>query len=97
VTEDGGNYEIHWNPKGGLTYDLIRGDLANVALAGNTVDLGAVTCEEQANGSGVIIDTSPDPGVEQCWFYLMRDHTTPGTYGNDSEGRQRIPASGDCP
>jgi hypothetical protein len=95
--EDAGQYQIHWNPKADLEYDLIRGDVANLAIAGDTVDLGAVTCEEQANGSGVITDTSPDPAAQQCWFYLLRDHTTPGTYGNDSAGRTRIPASGDCP
>ncbi len=92
-----GGAEIHWNPKADLTYDLIRGDLANLAVAGSNVDLGAVTCEMAADGSGVIPDTSPDPAAGQAWFFLLRDHTTPGTYGDDSTGRARLPASGDCP
>ena len=96
--DNAGQDEIHWNPKADLTYDLIRGDVANLAVVGDTVDLGAVSCEEQANGSGVIADTSPDPSVGgQAWFYLLRDHVTPGNYGQDSAGRERIPVSGDCP
>jgi hypothetical protein len=95
--DNAGQREIHWHTKGGLTYDLIRGDLANLAIVGDIVDLGAVICEEQANGSGVVVDLSPDPAVRQVWFYLMRDHVTPGTYGLDSSGRERIPSSGDCP
>jgi hypothetical protein len=96
--ENAGNYEIHWNPKGGLTYDLIRGDITNLAIAGSDIDLGAVTCLVTADGSGVIVDTFGDPVTDgECWFYLMRDHTTPGTYGQDTDGRERIPDSGDCP
>jgi len=95
--DNGGLHEIRWNPKGGLTYDLIRGDVANLAVSLDTVDLGSVTCEEQANGSGVAIDTSLDPASGQAWFFLLRDHVTPGNYGLDSDGRERVPASGDCP
>jgi hypothetical protein len=95
--DNGGQYEIHWNTKGALTYDLIRGDIANLAINANTVDLGAVICEQQADGSGVITDTSGDPASGQAWFYVLRDHVTPGNYGQDSGGRERVPASGDCP
>jgi hypothetical protein len=61
------------------------------------VDLGPVTCEQQIVGSGSIIDVSPDPAPSQPWFYLLRDHVTPGNCGLDSSGRERVPASGDCP
>ena len=80
-----------------LTYDLIRGDLANLAVVGSSVDLGAVTCETSADSSGAVPDGSPDPGAGQAWFFVLRDHTTPGTYGDDSAGGVRLPASGDCP
>ena len=95
--DNAGQDEIHWNPKADLTYDLIRGDLANLTPMGGIVDLGPVTCEQQVDGSGSIIDGSPDPAPWQGWFFLMRDHVTPGNYGLDSSGRERIPASGDCP
>jgi len=95
--KNGVNYEIHWNTKGALTYDLIRGDIANLAINVNTVDLDAVICEVPADGTGVIVDPSGDPAAGQAWFYLLRDHVTPGNYGQDSSGRERVPASGDCP
>jgi hypothetical protein len=95
--KNGPEREIHWNPKADLTYDLIRGDLANLAIAVDIVDLGPVVCEQQADASGMIVDGSPDPVPGQGWFFLMRDHTTPGNYGMDSGGRERVPASGDCP
>jgi hypothetical protein len=95
--DNAGQDEIFWNPKADLTYDLIRGDLANLALMGGIVDLGPVSCEQQVVGSGSIIDVSPDPGPSQGWFFLLRDHVTPGNYGLDSSGRERVPASGDCP
>ncbi len=96
--DNAGQYEIHWNPKSGLTYDLTRGDLVNLAVAGAIVDAGAVTCDAPAISGGVVIDLSPaPPAAGDGWFYLMRDHTTPGTYGRDSAGHERVPSSGDCP
>jgi hypothetical protein len=95
--DNAGQDELYWNPKADLTYDLIRGDLANLALMGGLVDLCAVTCEQQIIGSGSIIDVSPAPAPWQGWFFLLRDHVTPGNYGLDSSGRERVPASGDCP
>ena len=94
---DAGQDEIQWNPKADLTYDLIRGDLANLALMGGIVDLGPVSCEQQVVGSGSVIDVSPDPAPSQAWFYPLRDHVTPGNFGLDSSGRERVPASGNCP
>ncbi|MBD3868652.1 MAG: right-handed parallel beta-helix repeat-containing protein [Acidobacteria bacterium] len=95
--KSGGQYELHWNAKGSLTYDLIRGDVANLALGVGIIDLGAVTCEEQANGTGIIVDSSTPPALGQTWFYLLRDHSTPGDYGQSTGGLERIPSSGDCP
>jgi len=57
--DNAGQHELYWNPKANLAYDLIRGDLANLALMGVIVDLGAVNCEQQIIGSGSIIDVSP--------------------------------------
>ncbi|MBD3869611.1 MAG: right-handed parallel beta-helix repeat-containing protein, partial [Acidobacteria bacterium] len=95
--ENGPNYEIHWNPKGGLTYDLIQGDVVNMADGVGTVDLGAVNCLVNGDGTGVIVDTSGTPVLGQTFFFLLRDSVTPGNYGLDSSGRERVPASGDCP
>jgi hypothetical protein len=93
----GSTVEIRWRVKGDLTYDLIRGDVANLAASGEGTDLGDVSCDEQANGSGTIVDESADPPAGQSWFFLLRDHETPGTYGFGSDGGERTPASGDCP
>ena len=95
--ENGPNYEVHWNVKGGLTYDLIQGDVVNLADGVGTVDLGAVNCLTNADGTGAVVDTSGTPVPGQTFFFLLRDSVTPGNYGLDSGGRERVPASGDCP
>jgi len=95
--ENGPDLEVRWNPKGGLNYDLIRGNVAALAAGAGTVDLGTVSCLESANSTGIIVDTSGAPTSGAAWFYLLRDGSTPGNYGRDSAGRERIPAAGDCP
>ncbi|RLE17913.1 MAG: hypothetical protein DRJ50_13540 [Actinobacteria bacterium] len=96
--DNDGQREIQWNAKDGLTYDLIRGNLVNLSATGGHVDLADVTCDAASpDGSGVIVDISGDPAPGAAFFYLLRDHDTPGGYGFSSMGADRIPGSGDCP
>lgn len=91
-----------WSPVAGATRrDLLRGSLANLRLAGGVVDLGALTCV----ADDVVGDDSRDfpdaesPGAGAAFFYVLRDDGTDpegGTYGRDSAGRPREPASVDC-
>lgn len=94
--ESGGLFDVTWNPKDILTYDLIRGDLSSLSVNGGEIDLGVVTCEADADGSGSISDGSPPPPAGQVWFFLLRDSDTPGGYGHSSDGEERVAAVGDC-
>lgn len=86
-----------------VRYDVIRGDVANLALgAGNTVDLGSVVCiEDDSPDADTIGDedvAAPSPG--QVFFYAYRGSpglvAGPGSYGQGSGGRERVPAGGGC-
>jgi hypothetical protein len=97
----------------GLVYDVIRGDVQNLALRpGGGIDLGPVLClaagiDPSTGVTPIVIDRDdPDPGFG--FFYLVRrrgtDSTAPGTYDPaiclteiDGFSGPRIPASGDCP
>ncbi len=86
-----------------LRYDVVRGDVRNLALAGGTVDLGPVTC--LANDRPAL-DTTPypdaaEPAPGQVFFYLLRGSQGladgPGSYGQGSGNRERVAGTGDCP
>lgn len=97
----------------GLVYDVVRGDLDNLALLpGGGVDLGPVVClaagiDPSTGVTPYVIDPDePEPG--HGYFYLARkrgtDSSAPGTYDPalcltevDAFPGPRIPASGDCP
>lgn len=85
-----------------LRYDVIRGDIAHVAIAGATVDLGPVTCIEDDspdNHTRGFEDTAqPEPG--QAFFYLYRGTTgaaaLAGSWGQGTGARERIAGTGSC-
>lgn len=103
ATQEAGGTVLRWSPvKGANSYDLVRGDLANVRKVDETIELGPLTCV--ANDAPVT-DTSafPDadvPAPGRVFFYLFRDDSLEaggGSYGADSDGHPRVPGSGDCP
>ncbi len=106
VQSAGGAIEFRCDPKAGLSYDLIRGDVSNVAFSGLTVDLGTVSRNAETNDTGLIVDQSPAPAPGAAWFFLLRDSDAPGTYerssGHQAEGeentrrRRAYRLEGDC-
>ncbi|ANM30999.1 hypothetical protein ABI59_17590 [Acidobacteria bacterium Mor1] len=89
--------EIGWDADYYQAFDVVRGDLANLAVAGSDVDLGPVTCVgEDAAAAPVIDDVDPLPG--QGFFYVLRyqHFTTTSTYGWSSSGEPRQSGLGDC-
>ena len=95
---------VSWDPEPKpLRYDVIRGEVANLQPgAGNTVDLGPVTCIE---------DDSPDtdtagfedavgPPSGHAFFYVHRGtqglYDGVGSYGQGSGGKERVAGSGGC-
>ncbi len=85
---------------GAKRYDVARGDLAHLALAGDTVDLGPLVCIEEdspdRDTAGFEDPELPPPG--EAFFYLVRadDGLAPPSYGTDAQGRPRVPGPGDC-
>ena len=97
----------------GLVYDVIRGNVANLALLpGDGVDLGPVVClaagiDPSIGITPIVIDPD-DPHPGSGFFYLIRrrgtDSAAPGTYDPaiclteiDAFPGPRIPGTGDCP
>lgn len=90
-----------WSTLGpGVTYDLIRGDVAALRTLGGMVDLGVVACIEN-DSTDLSNRTAGDaevPPVGKAFFYLVRQ-TPRGSgmgYGSSSTHLARQPASGDC-
>jgi len=93
----GGSLQFVWTPWFGISYDLIVGNLSSLSQGSGFVNLGPVTCLAQQNVTGTIADTSGTPPLGTGWFYLVRDHSSPGAYGYASNGNVQVPASGSCP
>jgi hypothetical protein len=86
---------------GAETYDVIRGDLSELRINGSNVELGHVTCIENASIDTTTLgheDTAtPAPG--QAFFYAVQfyDGIEKSSYGSDSVGRASVVTSGNCP
>ena len=78
------------------TYDLIRGDLANLGFANDgSVDLGDVVCLANDSPTNSAIDADgPEPN--QGFFYVFRATEGSG-WGSSSSGAPRVPETGGCP
>jgi len=85
-----------------LRYDVVRGSIANLSIAGSTVNLGPVSCLEDdspdnhTKGHGD--PTNPAPG--QAFFYLYRGSVgfdaAAGSYGQGTGGKERVAGAGQC-
>jgi len=89
-----GSGAVEWDAVPGAadaTYELVRGDLANLVGDGDEIDLGPLTCVEAAAAgqNTVLQDGSPPEGTG--WFYLARFHLglTTGPWGAASDGTLR--------
>jgi hypothetical protein len=96
---------VEWDPDPrALHYDVIRGDVANLTAGpGNTVDLGTVVCLENdtVNTTTAGADADADQPAPGRVFFFLRRWTqgigdTP-SYGQGSDGAERVPSAGDCP
>jgi hypothetical protein len=95
--------ELSWDPSPtSMRYDVIRGSIANLSVAGSTVSLGPVSCLEDdspdSHTRGYGDPVEPAPG--QAFFYLYRGSVgfaaTVGTYGQGTGGKERVAGSGGC-
>ena len=94
---------LSWEPSPtSLRYDVIRGSVAELSLAGSTVNLGSVSCLEDdspdSHTRGHADSMDPAPG--QAFFFLYRGSVgfapAPGSYGQGTGGKERLPSSGGC-
>ncbi|NIM01108.1 MAG: hypothetical protein GTN89_09370 [Acidobacteria bacterium] len=92
---------IAWPPvTAAVSYDVVRGDLHNLAETDIVIDLGTVVCIEadsaDENTAGHEDGDLPLPG--QAFFYLVQfDDGISSTYGTVSAEKPRAPGPGDCP
>jgi hypothetical protein len=94
---------LSWDPSPeSLRYDVIRGSVSALTIAGSTVDLGAVVCLEDDspdNHTRGFEDTAiPAPG--EAFFFLYRGSigasAVAGSYGQGSGARERVAGAGGC-
>ncbi len=84
---------------GSSSYNVIRGQLANLADAGSFIGLGPVVCVEAHS-----LDTTTAghedatlPAAGQAFFYLVEyNDGSASSYGSESSGAPHVPASGAC-
>ncbi|MCP3979221.1 MAG: hypothetical protein GY716_07830 [bacterium] len=81
-----------------IRYDAIRGDLAGLT-SGSIGDVICLRNDSAVTGTVGFEDTE-DPFASQAFFYLFRGssgvNAGPGSYGQASDGSQRVPSGGDC-
>jgi hypothetical protein len=101
TVDDGGvGSVVTWEPvSGAQTYDVIRGNLSELAETPTVISLGAVTCIEDnsvdVSTSGWEDSAVPAPG--HGFFYLVEYFDgTSSSYGTESASKPRAPVVGDC-
>jgi len=96
---------VSWTPEPTpVRYDVIRGDAANLAFSGSTVNLGPVACleDDSRDKDTAGFEDAAQPAQGHVFFYLYRGAQAqgpsmgPGTFGFSSDGRERIGGAGVC-
>jgi hypothetical protein len=94
---------LSWDPSPfSLRHDVVRGSIANLSIAGSTVNLGPVSCLEDDSPDehtrGHADPVSPAPG--EAFFYLYRGsvgfNAAAGSYGQGTGARERVAGTGGC-
>jgi formylglycine-generating enzyme required for sulfatase activity len=101
---DSGSTWFEWDflpGTAGAVFDLVRGDVANLAGNAGGIDLGPLTCIENdsADESSQSAPDEETPPVQGVFFYLVRFQQGPmaGPWGSGSDGRMRTGSSGCLP
>jgi hypothetical protein len=85
---------------GVLSYDVIRGNMANLRDAGESIDLGPVACIRSGSAEPMTseYEDAEFPPLGKAFFYLVAYDDVYGTsgYGTASAAKPRIAGSGDC-
>ena len=84
---------------GALSYDVIRGQLGQIAETAVVIDFGTVVCIENdsTDASTVGWEDAAVPNPGEAFFYLIEYYDgTYSSYGTESAGNPRAPGAGDC-
>jgi hypothetical protein len=94
---------LRWEPDPrGVRYDVIRGDLANLAPGAGTIELGPVVClagnVAEPASTGIVDPETPSPGQGFFFLYRWSDGTPfdPGSWGQGTGGDERTAGAGEC-
>jgi photosystem II stability/assembly factor-like uncharacterized protein len=85
---------IAWERGSCGPWNVVRGDLANIASTGGSISLGGVSCLTADETTGVVADPA-EPGAGQTFFYLVQPDGR--SFGESSDGWRRVPGAGGCP
>gem|GEM_PF-2321417 len=101
ITQAAGGTQASWSAFfEASSYDLIRGDRAQITQTATQVSLGTVVCIENdsPNTDNVGNEDNVTPPLGTTYFYLFRtqDALVKGSYGRSTLGKVRVAASGDC-
>jgi hypothetical protein len=87
-------------PEGGVSVDVIRGEIARIRQLSGNVDLGPTLCLADDDPGGVVADLD-DPPLGEAYFYLARFrniHDVESSYGRSFPiGHRRIDFGSGCP
>jgi formylglycine-generating enzyme required for sulfatase activity len=90
-----------WDPLpagSGTTYDVARGELANLSESAGAVDLGLLTCieDDSADESSQTVPDSEPPASGSAFFYVVRFQvgSVTGPWGFGSAGQARAGTGG---
>ena len=94
-----GGTVLSWSPVlDASTYDVARGELVNLEVVSEEVNLGPLRCiaDDLAATDTAVVPDAEVPPVGRAFFYLFRDNAPDGTYGVDDSGHARVPGGADC-
>ncbi len=84
-----------------ISYDVVRGNTANLKDAGESIDLGPVACIRSGSTEPTTFgyEDAEFPLLGEAYFYLVAYDDAWGTsgYGTASAAKPRIAGSGGCP
>jgi hypothetical protein len=92
--------QVSWTTvPGAVEYNVIRGNLGDLTVTADSIDLGSVTCLEAGSTDTITAgdEDSQVPVSTQTFFYLVDfDDGRRSGYGTETAPKPRVPTAGDC-
>ena len=92
--------QVSWTTvQGAVEYNVVRGNLGDLTVTADSIDLGTVTCiEPGSTDTSTAGDEDPQaPTSGHGFFYLVDfDDGLRSGYGTETAPKPRVPAAGNC-